>query len=195
MVWSGQSSLSFHHSIICLKLIERCNNTKSYSFAPRLTNGLIQSSIGSFFSNRNLEQWSRHLTLSQTPFIPKLFYINQKLDILHLTLWKKFLRTGIVLTFWVGTKIKYFLSSDPVVISLQLTNFQSPIKLKCQDTCLPCLWNIATIPYPLKATRGGLNANFHISCWPPLVALTIFAESSQPYGPWIWWSPLTFCMW
>ncbi len=27
----------------------------------------------------------------------------------------------------------------------------------------------------LKATRGGLNANFHISCWPPLVALTIFS--------------------
>ncbi len=31
----------------------------------------------------------------------------------------------------------------------------------------------------IKATRGGLNANFHISCWPPLVALTIFAEPSQ----------------
>ncbi len=39
----------------------------------------------------------------------------------------------------------------------------------------------------VKATRGGLNANFHISCWPPLVALTIFAEPSQPYGPGIWW--------
>ncbi len=35
----------------------------------------------------------------------------------------------------------------------------------------------------LKATRGGLNANIHISCWPPLVALTIFAEPSQLYGP------------
>ena len=46
-----------------------------------------------------------------------------------------------------------------------------------------------------KATRGGLNADFHISCWLPLVALTIFAEPSQPYGPGIWWSPLTFCMW
>ncbi len=30
--------------------------------------------------------------------------------------------------------------------------------------------------YAVKATMGGLNANLHISCWPPLVALTIFAE-------------------
>ncbi len=58
--------------------------------------------------------------------------------------------------------------SEPVVISLQLTNFQSLIglrmhrivfredpkshktELKCHDTCLSCLWNITTIPFPLK---------------------------------------------
>ncbi len=54
-------------------------------------------------------------------------------------------------------------------------------------------WNeaintLSRVRHGVKATRGSLNANFHISCWPPLVALTIFAESSQPYGPGIWWS-------
>ncbi len=50
--------------------------------------------------------------------------------------------------------------SDPVVISLQLTHFQSLIslrmnhiifrELKCHDTCLTCLCDIITITFPLK---------------------------------------------
>ena len=34
----------------------------------------------------------------------------------------------------------------------------------------------------LKATRGDLNANFRFLFWPPLVALTIWAEPSQTHG-------------
>ncbi len=65
-----------------------------------------------------------------------------------------------------GSKVKgIWYGRDPVVISLQLTNFQSPIglrmnhqniELKCHDTCLPCLWNIATIPFPLNTIETNI---------------------------------------
>ncbi len=38
----------------------------------------------------------------------------------------------------------------------------------------------------LKATSGGLNADFYTESWPLLVALTICAEPSQPYEPALW---------